>query len=80
MNSPKMKYTEIKSPAFWPENTCRAVLYVAEMAHKAMVRTQSWCADSPLERVRLRAKVERLNRELENQKEINRVKGQEQGT
>ena len=73
MNSPKMKYVDIPFPAYWSDHACRAVLYVADMAHTAMVRTRSWCADSPLERVRLRAKVERLEFELENQREINRI-------
>ena len=68
-----MRATELPLPAHWPKLVCRAVTVVADMAHKSMIKSRSWAANSPIERVRLKAKLERAEAALANQREVNRI-------
>ncbi len=45
-----------------------------KLARAALVRTRSWCADSPLARVRLRGRVDRLEQEVALLREELRIK------
>jgi len=51
-------------PSGWPALVCDAVLQVIAMAHLTLTRTRSWAANSPLERVRLRVRVNELEQEV----------------
>ena len=73
MNVPRMKVTELPLPTHWPQLACRAVTVAADMAHKAMIKSRSWAANSPIERVRLRARLERAGCELAKLREVNRL-------
>jgi transposase InsO family protein len=51
-----------------------AVVELAALAHVALTRTRSWCADSRLARVRLRGRVDRLEQEVALLREELRIK------
>ncbi len=55
-----MKATDIPLPKSWPENVKSATLHVLSLAHTANTITRSWCANSAIERVRLKEKVSQL--------------------
>lgn len=61
-------------PALWPRNVRAALLHVAALAHAALVRTRGWAADSPLQRVRLAADLERARQEIALLREELRIK------
>ena len=73
MNAPLKKAAELTLPSHWTILVCQAVVIVADMAHKSMIRTRSWAANSPIERVRLRARLERAGCELAKLREVNRL-------
>ncbi len=49
-------------------------MHLAALAHVALTRTRSWCADSRLGRVRLRGRVDRLEQEVALLREELRIK------
>jgi len=55
----------IPLPSGWPENVKSAVLYVISLAHYAITRARGWAANSINARVRLAAKSDRLQQEVE---------------
>lgn len=69
-----MKIPDIATPTSWPEKVRSSILNVISLAHWAIVYTRSMCANSPLERVRLRGKLERARNEISLLKEEIRIK------
>ncbi len=65
---------DLPLPDHWPPHVCRALQWIMAAAHLALVHTRSWCADSPLERVRLRGRLERAEAEIGALKEVDRIK------
>lgn len=61
-------------PRGWPKVARAAVVQLAALAHVALARTRSWCADSRLARVRLRGRVDRLEQEVALLREEVRIK------
>jgi transposase InsO family protein len=61
-------------PAEWPKNARLALLHVVSMAHLALTRSRSWCADSRIARVRLGSEVDRLREEVALLREELRIK------
>ena len=61
-------------PAAWPDTVRAAVLHVIALAQLSLTQTRSWSADSPLERVRLRARVDELEQEAALLREELRIK------
>ena len=61
-------------PAGWPKLARAAIVQLAGLAHVALTRTRSWCADSRLARVRLRGRVDRLEQEVALLREELRIK------
>ena len=61
-------------PAGWPRLARAALLHVVALAHVALTRTRSWCADSRLVRVQLGARVDRLEQEVALLREELRIK------
>ena len=51
-------------PRGWPHQTKSALLHAIALANFAIVTVRGWCADSRLVRVRLTARVERLEAEV----------------
>lgn len=58
----------------WSRFVATASVYLAALAHAAIIRTRSWCADSPIARVRLAGKLERAENEIALLREIQRIK------
>ena len=69
-----MKISDITVPASWPGKVKSSILNVISLAHWAIVYTRSRCANSPLERVRLRGKLEWARNEIGLLKEELRIK------
>jgi len=61
-------------PSDWPEHVKAAVLHATGLAHAALARARGWCADSPLARVRLAARVDQLESEVAMLREELRIK------
>lgn len=61
-------------PKAWPRHVKSALLDVIAIAHLALVASRAWCADSPLQRVKLRARVAELETEVGLLKEELRIK------
>jgi len=55
--------SSISLPANWPTFARKALLHAASMAHLMLAHTQSWAADSPIERVRLKSRLDDAERE-----------------
>jgi transposase-like protein len=51
-------------PRSWPSYAKSAILDAIAAAHLALVHSRAWCADSPLHRVRLKARVDALETEV----------------
>ena len=61
-------------PDNWPKCVRAALLDVVALAHWAVIYTRSWCANSPLARVRLAGKLEQAEQELALLREELRIK------
>ena len=66
-------------PATWPRVVRSAVVHAVSLAHWSIVRARGWAANSPLERVRLRAHNERLRSEVALLQEELRIKDERLG-
>lgn len=66
--------TRLPLPSGWPRHVTRAVLFVAALARVAMTASRAWCADSPLARVRLRARCDALEADNAQLREELRIK------
>ena len=51
-------------PAHWPRTVKSAVVQAAGLAHMIITQVRGWCANSPLERVRLKGEDQRLRTEV----------------
>jgi len=69
-----MKVPEIRMPESWLEKAKSSILNTISLAHYAIICTRSICANSPLEHVRLRGKLERARNEISLLKEEIRIK------
>jgi hypothetical protein len=54
----------IPLPRHWPKHVSSSLLQVIALAHFAIVHVRSWCVNSPIARVRLAGKRERLTAEV----------------
>jgi len=61
-------------PHDWPEHVKAAVLHATGLAPAALARARGWCADSPIARVRLAARVDQLESEVAMLREELRIK------
>ncbi len=61
-------------PRGWPKVARAAIVHLAALAHVALTRTRSWCADSRLVRVQLRGRVDQLEQEVALLREEVRIK------
>ena len=61
-------------PCGWPRVARAAIVQLAGLAHVALTRTRSWCADSRIARVRLRGRVDGLEQEVALLREELRIK------
>ena len=61
-------------PKSWPRCARSAVLHAVSLATTALTYVRGWCANSIIERVRLRAKNDRLEAEVAMLKEELRIK------
>jgi transposase InsO family protein len=68
------KPPSIPLPERWPERAKSALVYAVALAHHGLVSIRSWCANSPIERVRLAGDNERLQAEVELLREELRIK------
>ena len=59
-----MKPSDIPLPKSWPTMVKSAVLQVISLAHYIMIYTRSWCANSRIARLRLKAKLELSDQEV----------------
>ena len=59
-----MRTNEIPVPENWTHTVRRAVLHAASLAHYAIIYTRSMAANSPIERVRLKGKLDRAQSEI----------------
>jgi transposase InsO family protein len=64
----------IDLPKDWPRLAKSAIVHAVALAHFVIVHVRGWCANSPLERVRLRAENERLRSEVAQLREELRIK------
>jgi len=64
----------IPLPAGWKTHVKSGFLNAIGLAHAAITISRGWCASSPIARVRLAAKAERLNAEAELLREEIRIK------
>ena len=55
---------DIRVPAFWSRRVKSSIMNVISLAHWAIVYTRSKCANSPLEKVRLKGKLEQVMNEI----------------
>jgi len=65
---------DIPLPSGWPENVKSAVLYVISLAHYAITCARGWAPNSINARVRLAAKSDRLQQEVELLQEQIRIR------
>jgi transposase InsO family protein len=70
----KSQSSHIPLPSGWNETVRSAVLHVIALARFAAVTTRSWAANSPCERVRLKAENDRLRHENALLREEIRIK------
>ena len=69
-----MKYSDIPLPKAWPKRVKSALINVISLTHTAIIYSRSWCADSPLIRVRQAGELNRANQEIALLKEEMRIK------
>jgi hypothetical protein len=65
---------DVVLPDCWPESVRSAMLQVISLAHWAVTYSRSWCADSPLARVRLKGQLEHAREEICMLREEIRIK------
>lgn len=70
---------EIPLPEAWPKLVCRALRYVASLAHYATIQSRCWCANCGIERVSMAGRLERADQELAVERDLNRIKTQRMG-
>ena len=58
----------------WPKHAKAATLHVISLAHFVLTHVRGWAANSPIHRVRLAGKCDRLNSEVAMQREEIRIK------
>ena len=58
---------KIPLPRGWARSVKMAVLHVISLAQFGMAYTRGWAVNSPIARIRLKAKNERLKQAIENQ-------------
>jgi hypothetical protein len=56
--------SSIRAPNEWPDCVKAALVHVASMAHWAIVYTKSWCANSPIARVRMAGRLDEAKQEV----------------
>jgi len=61
-------------PDDWPKKVRSAMLQVVSLAHASLVHSRSWCADSPLVRVKLAGKLNGADHEISLLHEELRIK------
>jgi len=54
----------IPLPHGWPEHAKSALVHAVALAHRGLTIARGWCADSPIERVRLKAENARFQAEV----------------
>ncbi|MFZ2656335.1 MAG: hypothetical protein WAX69_15495, partial [Victivallales bacterium] len=59
-----MQTDEIPVPENWTATVRRGMLHAVSLAHFAMAYTRSMAANSPIERVRLKGKLDRAENEI----------------
>ncbi len=59
-----MKPSDIPLPQSWPTMVKSAVVQVISLAHYIMIYTRSWCANSSIARLHLKAKLELSEQEV----------------
>jgi len=64
----------IPLPRHWPKHVNSSLLHVIALAHFAIVQVRSWCVNSPIARVRLAGKCDRLTAEVAMLREELRIK------
>ncbi len=69
-----MHSDDIPLPPEWPDFVADGFRHAVAAAHYAVVWIESWCVNSPVERVRLRGEVVRLGNEVALLKEELRIK------
>lgn len=69
-----MKYSDIPLPKIWPKRVKSALINVISLAHTAITFSRSWCADSPLIRVRQAGELNRARQEIALLREEKRIK------
>jgi putative transposase len=55
--------SSIRVPNEWPDCVKAALVHVASMAHWAIIYTKSWCANSPIARVRMAGQLDQTKQE-----------------
>ena len=65
---------DVTFPDCWPEAIRAAMLHAFSLAHWAVTYSRSWCADSPIARVRLKGQLEQARDEIAMLKEEIRMK------
>ncbi len=58
-----MTPSDVSLPGTWPKQVKSAILHVISLAHWALIYSRSWTADSPLQRVRLKCKLDQAENE-----------------
>jgi len=74
MRKARLAEPPVPLPAAWPKVTRSGILHALALAHFVVTHVRGWCANSPLERVRLRAENERLRSEVALLREELRIK------
>ena len=69
-----MKSFDIQLSKSWPTNVKSAVLHTLSLAHFIMTYTRSWCANSSISRLRIKAQLESARQEITLLKEEIRIK------
>jgi putative transposase len=66
----------IPLPSQWPRYVRSGVLHAVSLAHKALTYSRSWAADSSLQRIRLKGRLDRATEEISILDETARIKDQ----
>ena len=74
MTAQRRRAPRLPLPKGWPVKIRSSMLHVISLAQFAAVYTRSWAANSSNQRVRLKAKVQRLENDNAQQREEIRIK------